>query len=259
MLVFGSTALAYWVGGEVLGRLPSDLDLIAKTDLKSEPGTVEFHWDDAFQEVINRNKHKLYVDLNFLYTIKISHCPWEGKNGKWVQHLKDIDLMRQHGATLDENLRGRLYKVWEKKFGKKQVDFSRSNSEFFTEKVERKYDHDWLHEQLAYYDKPLHESIRESPESPMCSESLFNQLSEKDKLLTVFEELYVIAAERFVFVENPLPTRIAKSKALKLLITSLSTGWWNTYAITRAAEIMTVHPDIDQHFTNKIKELQNEQ
>lgn len=288
MLIFGSTALEYWIStGDFRACIsaPSDVDVITKVEniawVQQELNVlsdkypemvfstrVETHWCDAMQYVISNNKHEHFVDLDFLYTIKISHLPWKGKNNKWVQHLKHVDILRKMGAKCDEHLRTLLYEEWENRFGKKGVDFSVTNEEFFTSRVQRKFKHDWLHEELAFHEKPLHESIRKDESSPLCCPLLFEQLTEMGKVLTVFEELYVIAAERFILVGKgkgecaeraekggELPVPIAKAKALELLITSLSKGWWNTFAIQYAYDIMTKYPELDEYFTSRIKHI----
>jgi len=256
MLIFGSTALDYWVGRGTLGRVPSDLDVLSSTTEKQLG--VDVHWDEAFQYVVDNNNHPLYVDLDYLYTIKVSHCPWKGKNGKWIQHLKDIDIMKRCGARLDKHLHSILTSLWERKFGKKCASFSdKNNQTFFKDVITRRFDHDELHKLLAFREEPVHNLIRQDKDKPICSEVLFCGLSQEEKLLTVFEELYVIAAERWVFVDKQkqLPLSVAKSKALDLLITSLSKGWWNTYVIENAVTVMKKRKDLDKHFITKIKEL----
>ena len=57
------------------------------------------------------------------------------------------------------------------------------------------------------------------------------RISEEDKIKCAFEELMVLTAERYIFVEgkDKLPIRFAKIKMLKNMITSTTSGWFNLF------------------------------
>lgn len=249
MLIFGSAALKHWM--PELNRDPDDIDVIGKGE---NCKIWEYHWADALQYILDNNKHDQYVDFDFLYTIKVSHCAWKGKNGKWVRHLKDIDLMRIYGAKLDMELYDLLFATWEKKFGSKEhIKLSGKNSQFFTSRVERTYDHDELHKHLAVWNRPMHEKVRKDPNSPLCSEELFNKLSYYDKLTLAFEEILVIAYERFYSKGCPFIPSFRKS--LEKVICELSRGWFNRFLIENAVVIIEGFIDLKKDAMVKFEEL----
>lgn len=236
-------------------RVPNDLDILSKKKETRPLYFVEYHWADVMQYVMDSNKHELMVDLDYLYTIKLSHVPWVGLNGKWVQHLKDINVMRKYRAKVDKVLYSRLYQHWVERFKGKSVSLMKNTEEFFTSSIKRKYPHDELHKMLSYYEEPMHTKIKKDGHSISCSESKFTHLSEEDKVLTFLEELYVIVAERFIYVEKPEPMRLAINKAIHLLITSLTTGWFNIFICQHAAALKSGDYQQQQYyFERKINE-----
>lgn len=107
---------------------------------------------------------------------------------------------------------------------RKKVMLNVENSKFFKENIKRKFNHDWLHSQISFYKRPLNERIRENLESPLCSERLWNLLSEEDKFKCALEELYTLTCERFIFIDKPLPLNFAIIQILKQMITSTTKG-----------------------------------
>lgn len=250
MLIFGSTAARHWIPDF---RTPNDLDYLGVG--KSSKG-IEYHWCDAMQYVVDNNVDKVYVDLDYLYTIKLSHVPFNDR--KRITHLKDIDVMKKAGARVDVKLYDMLWSEWEDRFGKKSVNFSTPNKYFFKETIDRVIEHDTLHERLAFYKAPMHTLIRYNDESPYCSEILFDRLSYDDKIITVLEELWVIATERFLLKDRRTSFQLAKVKSLDKLITSLTKGWFNRFICENAVYIMSCCGDTDKVFINKIKEIKDE-
>lgn len=213
MLIFGSCAMKHWYPDS---RIPNDFEVISP----------ENYWVNSFQYILDNNINGQYVDPDFLYTIKVSHAAWDIH---WDKTMHDVVFLKEKGCILDEILYNMLYQEWEVLHGKKNVKLNVKNEDFFTDKITRKYDHDWLHEQLCFYDRPLHEKIRYDLTSPICSEKLFANLSYDDKIKCALEEVYVIGTERFVL--NGKSYNEAKYKTLKLLITSMTSGWFNRFII----------------------------
>lgn len=251
MLIFGSAAAKHWFPDF---RDPKDLDYISRiTPFNKEKG-VEYHWCEPMQYVILENKDDVFVDPDFLYTIKVSHAAWDIN---WDKHMKDIIFLKQKGCRLDHRLYKDLYDYWSVRHGKKKVKMSGMNQDFFKPTIDRKYDHDWLHEYLAFYERPLHERIRKDLNSPMPSKELWDKLSYEDQLKCALEETYVIATERYLFNKTTefekLRFNIAKIKSMKNLVTSMSKGWFNLFLIENFGELY--YNDLDEHWKEKIKGL----
>lgn len=242
-LIFGSTAAKHWYPEF---REPKDLDRISEE--KHMTREVEHYWNEAFAYVLANNKDATYVDPDFLYTIKVSHAAWDIW---WDKTMFDIQFFKRKGCKLDKVLFDLLYAQWELEPGhrQKRVNLNVKNEEFFTKTVTRKYDHDWLHQYLAFGSEPMHNRIRRDPGSPLCSEKLWTALSYDDKVKCALEETYVIATERF----RDKPPRLAKMKALKNLITSATKGWFNLFLIENYE---TLRAYDDAYWINKLKELE---
>lgn len=220
MLIFGSTAAKHWFPEF---REPKDLDIITKIPQKKEPGHEEY-WEDAFQYVLDNNQDKKYVDPNFLLTIKLSHVYWSTRN--FNKTIFDIQFFKNKGLEVDEILYKSLLQCWKNRFGKAKVNLNKKNEEFFTNSVEREFEHDKVHEAVAYYERPLFEKIKHDLSLAQCSKKLFNQLSHEDKIKCAKEEIYVTAIERFLLKNNRIPENIAIIKAMELLITSMAQASW---------------------------------
>jgi len=213
-LIYGSKAAKFWFPDF---REPKDLDIISKED----------YWIDSFQYILDNNKHPVYADPKFLFTIKVSHAAWDIH---WDKTMHDIVFLKNKGCQLDQELYQNLYKDWTEYHGRKKVRLNMKNDEFFTNKITRKYDHDYLHEIFGFYDRPLHERIRKDLDSPMCSKELFDRLSFEEQIKCALEEIQVIATERWV-IPNKIGLNHAKYLAMKQLIISMSTGWFNLFLI----------------------------
>ena len=230
-LIYGSTAIKHFFPD--YPNEPKDLDIIVDTDNNyhiaiDECRRIEQYYLPEFQYIFENNKDKKFVDPDFLYTIKMSHLSWDIN---WDKHMKSAIFLREQGAKLDKKLYDSLMIAWSRIHGAKKVKMNVKNEDFFKESIPRKYNHEFLHEQFAFYDRPLNERIRKDLDSPLCSEELWNLLSDEDKFKCALEELLVLTAERFIFVpkENQLQLKFARTKMLKTMITSTTSGWFNLY------------------------------
>lgn len=222
-MVIGSTAIKHWYPD--FQRDPKDLDIL--TPEKSY--NSDNHWHDSFSKILELNSDGEYLDPNLLYTLKISHLSYPIN---WDKHMKDAIFLKEKGCAINQSAYDILMEIWEevhsKKYGsKKRITLKGNNEDFFKETVERKHDHDWLHEQFSFYERPLHERIRKDINSPIPSKELWDKLSQEDKLKCALEESYVIAYERFMGDKYPL--NLSHIKSLKHLIINMTKGWFNQF------------------------------
>lgn len=246
-MIFGSVAAKHWFPDF---RDPQDIDIL-NPDMKLKNRTIQLYWSDAMQYVWDNNKHHVYVDPDFLYTIKVSHAAWDIH---WVKTMKDIRFFKYRGCKLDKEFYNLLIKDWEKIHGKKNVYLKGKPDEFFKPTVNRWMDHDLLHTWVAFYDRPLHERIREDKNDVKVSEALWNQLSHDDKLKCCLEETYVFALERYL----ELPPSTAFQKALKQLIVSSTKGFFNLFLIEHFDELMDYPKNRYFEIYNKVKGMKND-
>jgi hypothetical protein len=240
--IFGSTALAYWF--KSYPNKPKDLDLICETP-SIELG-IEHHWVPSFKLISVSNG---YVVPSHLLTIKLAHLGWDIK---WDKHMHDLVFLQNQGVVYDSKLYPLLLKDFTKFHEKKKVNLNKPLTEFFNNQITRKYDHDELHKLLCFYELPLHNRIRPDLNLATCSEQLFLSLSYDDQLKTALEEIYVIAYERFIS-KSKVSFNHAKYKALKHLITNLTSGWFMKFLILNFYTLLK-YPD--NQIINKINLLE---
>lgn len=248
MLIFGSTAMKHW--WDDYNKVPQDVDWITDVPIDNAVDNHgvkhEYHWCEPMKHVLRLNSDKLYVDPNFLYTIKMSHLPWEGRNGKWWKHMADLVFMQEKGCEYDPILLAELELEWSRRFGdKSRINLNKKPEEFFTSKVPRKYDHDEVHKAFKLGSVPAYKLISKNDGTVRVSIQKFYDLTEEQRLHTVLEEIFVTAYER----------NLAFSEGYKHLIVSLSKGWWNIYARSKASVILKGCKEEKKHFDNVRRKL----
>lgn len=248
-MIYGSTAIQHWF--KDYKKEPNDVDIISKSKVIDQyDKRVEVYWEPELQVLFNRNRDIKYLDPDLLYTLKLSHLSYDIK---WDKHMTDAVFLKNKGAAIDRSVYTILTELWQRIHGKKQVRMKVSNKDFFKASIIRKYDHDFLHEQFAFYERPLNESIREDLSKPFCKEFLWNRLSYEDKLKCALEELLVLTCERTIYVDNPMPFTFGKTRTLKQMITSTTTGWFNLFLKENFLEILR-HP-IPDKIKNRIEKF----
>lgn len=248
-MLIGSVALKHWFPD--FPHKTKDVDILSCQRTKNIPipdAKVEIHNIEkapSLYYIIENNKDDFYADPDMLYTLKVSHAAWDIH---WDKTMAHIIFLKDKGCKVIPEFYDLLWKDWCRIHGdKSKIKLDMKNEEFFTEAVERTYDHDWLHGFLAFDSEPMHNKIRKNHESPLCSKELWLQLSHDDKIKCALEEIYVVATERYLFKnERKQPWMKAKSKSMKNLITSMTKGWFNLFLIDNFKELL--YNDYDEHW-----------
>lgn len=188
-----------------------------------------------------------------LYTIKVSHAFWELKNRSWSKHMMDVLFLQSKGAKLIPELYKILYKVWEDTHGKKKVNLEADPDEFFNDKiVKRIFDHDSIHESVAYYDRPLFERILRDNSDVAVDKSKWDAMDHEDKLKMVREEIYATALERkLVPSDYTSSPGAAYNWTLQKTITSLTKGWFALFVVENFKDLTKADVDyVQRHKDN---------
>lgn len=217
-------------------REPRDLDYFSETPIDG----AEVFWHES----LALWPFEAVASVDELYTIKVSHSFWE-LHGTWNKHMFDMLFLESKGAQFIPELHKILYKIWEEVHGKKKANLESDPEEFFNDKiVKRIYDHDSLHESVAYYDRPLFERILRDGSDVAVDKSKWDALSHEDKLKMVREEVYATALERKMIPMNYLgSTRVAYAWTLRKTITSLTKGWFALFVSLNFKDLTS--PDVD--------------
>ena len=200
---------------------------------------IEIAWPNStaeeFMKLVLKEGKSEYTDfmipsLNALYALKMSHR-FLRNSPHFIKTMNHIHLMREYGADILE-----YYREWYKKREKETYDYGHPDltvkkQDFFQEETFYKYDHDTVHEAIKLSEIPAYKRILESGYDVKCSKVKFDALSYEHKMLCVVEESYTLALERMMipndFTPNP---RLAFDIALMKVCTSITSGWFRTYA-----------------------------
>ncbi len=102
-------------------------------------------------------------------------------------------------------------------------------SEFFTDSVPYKYDHDSLHEAVKTLERPAYTYYMQDGADVMCDKGKWDNLPRLYKLLGVLEEASVLALERAV-IPCGTDAQRAFEIALEKVCTSITSGWFREFA-----------------------------
>lgn len=234
-----------------------------------EPGDYDWHGDEAGGFCGGCTCDDVFIDARLaawdwdaiatpdeIYTLKISHSFWEINGPKsWDKHAADIVFLSRKGARFLRPLYDIVLPIWKERYRRNPTNLDQSAGKFFADAVVRKYDHDSLHESIAYGDRPLFESILRDGSEVAVDSSKFWAMDHATQIMTVREEVYATALER-ILIPNDYsgsPGR-AYHWALRRTATSLFKGEWALFLLLNLDELM--RPDCDyrrRHLDNKHK------
>lgn len=240
-LVIGSTAMRGWGIGN---RTPKDLDVFS-----DDPGAGDdVFWHEALRPWIDSITPSgcgfTYASPDDLYTIKVSHAQWDLKNNTWDKHVYDIVQLKRAGAKLDLDLHKLLYGVWEETHGKKIMDLNQDKSEFFDDAVRRTYDHDSLHDSVAYGDLPIYTEVLKDGAEVDIDMKKMKALPLNRFVDLIKEEIFVTALERIVVPKDyKVSPGAAYWWAFRRTATSLTKGWTARTIMDNAELFLTAGSD----------------
>lgn len=252
LLIIGSAAMRHHFAPQ-FDREPGDIDVFAPTghtNWQLEGVAVDGHHVDAFSHqmldplLLGTATCSRYATPDELLTIKTSHAHWELRNGSWDKHMWDLVFLRDHGAVVDESLYQRIYAVWANIHGAKRLKMGMDATGFFTDAVVRTYDHDSLHESVAYGDEALYVSVLAPGKEVKMDMAKVKALPHETRVRLLREEVYATALERLVIPNGyRYSPRLAYHWALRRTITSLTSGWTSRWLVDNYKEMRT--PDMD--------------
>lgn len=248
-LLIGSRALAMF-SDKIKIKETTDYDVIS---VKPIEGT-EWHYPDfllnheieqyasSFQVLINGQSVHV-VNPTGLAIIKRSHLWRDLAFQKHITqyHHGGLHDFRCRFNELDDKLLDLRTKLTRLEFPQGNPKLNQSVEGFFDDAVTKKYNHDYLHELVAFYNRPLYTRLQIDHSSAWCEKDLWEQLTIVDKIRCVAEETYVIAIERFLVPNNwDYSYKRAYLKSLDKVCTTLCSGWFRDFAIDNYPSIFAL-------------------
>jgi hypothetical protein len=229
-IIVGSTAAQL----QTSWRKPLDLDIWTNEVYTSIPG---FDYKTIPKDILKLIDYIVINDLNIatldsLYTIKCSHLGWDNPN--WNKHKLDILHLKHIGAKLNILLYKALVEFWKIELNDKSfLSLKQSKENFFTDNVTYLFDHDWLHEQVSFPNKPTYKQCLKDGEDVLIDQVKFNQMTKEAQLSMFKEEITVIAIERWLVNPKIKDCSWMQSyyKALRKTVTTLTKGWATEFII----------------------------
>lgn len=224
MIVIGSTAIKYWFPD--FYREPKDLDIVMPdgagfNPILNMPNRIEQHVNPILEKYV----FSMYPSPDELYTLKCSHLFWPINQ---LKHITDVRFLQDKGCKLIEPLFTELYDYWTLVHGtRKTPNFQSTSDEFFDNFIDCPIDHETLHEEFAWYDKPLYHKILKDGCEVEIDEQKFLKLSYDDQLKIVMEECGNLAFERW----RDKPAKVAYYRALNRMILALTPLWLAKFII----------------------------
>lgn len=233
---------------------PKDIDIWSDQPLGKEQGDTCLIPSKILELVPTVNiDGVLYANIDALYTIKCSHLGWA--NPKWSKHKQDVLLLKHKGATLIPELYKSLVEFWRVELNDKNwLSLNQTKKEFFTDNVVYVHDHDYLHELVAYPNKPMYTHCLKENHDVLIDKVKFDKLQFEQQIRMFREEISVIAIERWIVnpkAKGKYSFMKAYPMALEKTITSLTKGWATEFIVLNLEHF--VKPDYS--YFNYVKEI----
>lgn len=217
----------------------SDYDLISEHPIKGfEHHKIELLNNTNVSQYVEREVEVKgvkvgLVSLKGLALIKRSHLHREIK---FQKHIDEYNYyLKKHSYELsdaDKEFLETRIRLTKQEFGDKHPSLNKTVEDFFNDSVEKKYEHDYLHELYAYRHAPIYTMMQEDKTLAKCDKHLWDALDYQAKLQAVAEEAYVIATERYL-VPTGYTADLKQSyvNAINRICTTLTSGWFRNFAI----------------------------
>ncbi|RTK93451.1 hypothetical protein EKI60_05820 [Candidatus Saccharibacteria bacterium] len=221
---------------------------------QDDPSSIKIynHIIETGQPDKERPESVVVADLDTLYLLKMSHR-FKKNSPHFLKTMEDIHYMRSLGAEIRDE---ELLKIREAAtLTYSHPDLNVSKEEFFVPmgNLEYVYDHDSLHEAVAFLDRPMYTLYAKENEQVLSDKDKFFELPELYKFYAVLEEAYVLALERSVIPFATSPDK-ALLMALEKICTSVTSGWFREYAWENYYQILKLHENLGENYVKNFNE-----
>jgi hypothetical protein len=231
-------------------REPKDFDAVVPSFTAGAWKGYDFFSHPTLDDWIGSGDRVATVDE--LYTLKVSHAYWELKNGSWEKHVFDMRYLRRHGAQLIPDLHAKFYRVWAETHGPKRTNLAMEKGEFFKDAVVRIYDHDSIHDSVAYGEVAMYNQILKEGSTVDVDSQKMWALCHQDLVRLFREEVCATALERIVI---PRDYRCSPGSAyrwaLRRTITSLTKGKSARFIAENFEEFAIPDDYVSRHLSKK--------
>lgn len=198
----------------------------------------------------------LVPSFDMLFTLKSSHKHLKNNPHFW-KTLSDYHKMKDVGAVIRPEYK-EFYKLREKEtYNYSHPKLNTDKKNFFKDDaIVYTYDHDSLHQAVKHLDKPAYVYFGKEGQEVLSDKKKFFECPLETQLYSVVEESAVLAVERSL-VPHPgvLTIKQAWGLAFSKVLTSITSGWWRSWAYDHAFEALKLYPE--DYFEKFQKGLEN--
>lgn len=247
MKITGSTSLFHF---GLNRREPKDIDRVFFEGEvlfgKSEDDTI-LPFD--LYSLLRTDDSGTFVIPEHILSLKMSHLAWDIH---WEKTKNDIIWLKSKGVVHDPVVYQRFKAHWEKVHGNKDfLSLCKGKEDFFNDFVKYDYDHDYLHELVAFPNQPVYCKCLKDGEDVLIDRNKFDLLCFEDQVRMFREEITVIAAERW-YLKGHATWFESYMLSLKKTITRLTKNWACDFIVTNLEHF--IKPEFS-YFENLIKTL----
>lgn len=250
VIIVGSVALQSF---GMQRREPFDIDYWTDQEDHSLNGDVSIIPSEILKLVPS---DKGVATPDAIYTIKCSHATYDIH---WDKTKLDILWLKSKGCEIIPDLYKALVEYWKKEHGNKEfLSLKQPKTKFFTDNVTYVYDHDYLHELVAYPNRPVYESVLKDGEEVLIDKDKFFMLPFEQQVRMFKEEVSVIACERFLInprARGKVSWFKAYRMALRKTVTTLTKGWASEFIIMNLEEFVLPDYRYFKYLINTIEEI----
>lgn len=246
MIIVGSRALRDKLRevGHFAFRVCVDTDVWSDQPMDRKVAGLDFTLIPS--EILNlfseETKKTRVASLEDLLAIKMSHFGWDIF---WKKHKQDILLIKKFTkGKYNERLYLALKEYWKGIHGRKDfLSLYKDKDAFFDDFVPKQYEHDYLHELVAFPDPPLYISCLKEGHDVFIDSSKWQSLPRERKIRMMKEEIAVIALERWLIPtlskqKNVFTIQQAWNKSLHKTVTRLTKGIFCDFMVENIEEFL---------------------
>jgi len=243
-IIIGSTAIRHWFPD--FNRDPKDLDYAVEStegfktsrEIEYVPNPIIFKYEDGE-----------YLKPDLLLTLKMSHLFWDIN---WEKHIFDVQFLLGKGCKYNPELFEELVAYWTVHHpNERRSKLDMTKEDFFNNAInsDAEHEHDYLHTLIN--PSPTYKKVLKDGADVDVDEEKWNELSHEDKKAIIYEEVYIMAYERY---RKVLKFRSAYAKMLKKYLMLHAPRYVAMFGIMNHREIHK--PEYD--FVKKINESLDE-
>jgi hypothetical protein len=213
-------------------------------------------FDSKLEElnVLNKDCLVWIPSVEILWAIRRSHIHRPLNFAKHMFHLNKLrDLFYEPRDSTIEFLNNRT-KLTKAAYKDMVPSLNKTNEDFFDDYVSKIYNHDDIHEVVAFGDEPVYKKMKRDQSKAKCEKDLWLALPYLEKIWAVQEESMVIALERFLIPDKIKSPKVAFLKALEKVCTNLTSGFFRDFAIDNYRRCCDGVPD----YLTKFNEVKND-